>query len=691
MRRSSFSLIAAGAGSFGLWLGSTSALASPATVLPALSADGGAAKEATGSLLIQVQDVPPEGGPAIDQGDPPDERKKKKRKDRDRGDGDGGGGGGGGAERQLLQAPDQGGGAPQGAPPPRREMPQRSLEERGPDGDRDRAERKREKARDRAEEERERQKRMIEQLQQGQQQQDRAQEIPRSQQRDPAQIQESLEGAAEKQKRRKERAAEEERQRQEKKVQELQPQDGERQISPEEVQRLKGIADEKRKRKDRAQGEDRERQERKLQELQQGQQQQPDRGQETQRLPEQTQDPAAINRSLQDEAEKQKRRNEEKAEEKQDRREGRGERREDALEELRDQRRDKREEKADDRQDRRERKDEALDELRDQRRDRKEAIQDRREDRRERRDARRFDELKGLRKERKEGNRVFIEEPDKRIIVKDRGRTIIKHDERERFRRGARDVREHRRPDGGRLTIFVGPGGAQIVTEYDRYDRMLRRLRRHGGREYVLIDNRQFYGAPPGPGGYYVDLPPPRIGIPRDDYIVDYEGASEEDLYEALTAPPVEPLERGYALEEIQQSHGLRERMRSVDLDTINFEFGSWEVMEEYYGALERLAEVINRIVQQDPQEVYLIEGHTDAVGSDDDNLSLSDRRAESVAVILSENFGVPAENLVTQGYGEQFLKVQTEEPNRENRRVSVRRITPLMTSEVQGQAPQQE
>ena len=44
-----------------------------------------------------------------------------------------------------------------------------------------------------------------------------------------------------------------------------------------------------------------------------------------------------------------------------------------------------------------------------------------------------------------------------------------------------------------------------------------------------------------------------------------------------------------------------------------------------------------------------LIEGHTDAVGSDEDNLSLSDRRAEAVAEILTREFQVPAENLSTQ------------------------------------------
>jgi OOP family OmpA-OmpF porin len=83
---------------------------------------------------------------------------------------------------------------------------------------------------------------------------------------------------------------------------------------------------------------------------------------------------------------------------------------------------------------------------------------------------------------------------------------------------------------------------------------------------------------------------------------------------------------------------------------------------------------------------VFLIEGHTDAVGTDADNLSLSDRRAEAVAVALTEQFQVPPENLVTQGYGEQYLKVKTEGPSQENRRVAVLRITPLMAqAETQG------
>jgi outer membrane protein OmpA-like peptidoglycan-associated protein len=149
-------------------------------------------------------------------------------------------------------------------------------------------------------------------------------------------------------------------------------------------------------------------------------------------------------------------------------------------------------------------------------------------------------------------------------------------------------------------------------------------------------------------------------------------------------APPVERLPRAYTLDEIRYSAEVRNRMPRIDLDTITFESGSWEVTPDQYDRLAPIAEGIKRAVSQNPNEVFLIEGHTDATGTDEDNLSLSDRRAESVAVILTDQFQIPPENLTTQGYGEQQLKVPSDGPERANRRVTVRRITPLLQ---QGQA----
>ena len=157
------------------------------------------------------------------------------------------------------------------------------------------------------------------------------------------------------------------------------------------------------------------------------------------------------------------------------------------------------------------------------------------------------------------------------------------------------------------------------------------------------------------------------------------ERASPADVYAVLTEPPVEPLERAYSLDEVRFSRPLLERMPSVDVDTINFEFGSWEVTPDQAARLAIIADAINRTVADNPRTVFLIEGHTDAVGSDVDNLSLSDRRAEAVATVLSEQFQVPPENLTTQGYGKQYLKIPSDGPERRNRRVTVRRITPLL------------
>lgn len=298
-------------------------------------------------------------------------------------------------------------------------------------------------------------------------------------------------------------------------------------------------------------------------------------------------------------------------------------------------------------------------------------------------EARDIKDLITKRKERSEdgGKRVIIEEPDKRRIIREGGRTIIRHDENERFRRISRDTRTEKR-NGLDISVMLLPGGIQIFTDLDNEGRTLRRYRRGpDGRDIVLFDNRDYYRRSRG-GSFLdaiIDLPPPRLRIPRERYIVEYEGASDDDIYDTLDAGPVDDLDRGYSLEEVRRSPMLRDRMRRIDLDTVNFEFGSWTVDDSQYGALERVARAMNRIIDRNPGEMFLIEGHTDAVGSDDDNLSLSDRRAESVAIILTEEFGVPPENLTTQGYGEQYLKVPTDGPERLNRRVAVRKITPLL------------
>lgn len=298
----------------------------------------------------------------------------------------------------------------------------------------------------------------------------------------------------------------------------------------------------------------------------------------------------------------------------------------------------------------------------------------------------RIDELRDLRRERSEqgGRRVIIEEQD-RVIVREGGRYIIRHDETDRFRRSyeGADIRRERRGNN-EVTIVRRPNQVEIITVRDPEGNLVRRVRREpGGREIVLIEN-EVERRPRGRTiiEETVRLPPPQIRIPREKYVVEVESASQEDLYEAFTAPPVERVERSYTLNEVRRSPAVRERVRRVDVDTITFDFGSWELSEEQGRALTGVGQALQRAIERNPAEVFLIEGHTDAVGSEVDNLTLSDRRAETVASVLTQMFGVPAENLTTQGYGEQYLKVSTQEPERANRRVTIRRITPLLRNE---------
>jgi outer membrane protein OmpA-like peptidoglycan-associated protein len=295
--------------------------------------------------------------------------------------------------------------------------------------------------------------------------------------------------------------------------------------------------------------------------------------------------------------------------------------------------------------------------------------------------SRRIDDVRSQRHEVRQGNQVFIQEPG-RVIIREGDRTIIRHNEVERFTFNARDYRVERRGHET-ITVVERPDGSRIITVTDEYGRLIRRTRQGPDRrEIVIIDNR--YRGPAFVGSYYVDLPPPVIRIPRERYIVEAERATPAEIYAALMAPPVEPIERAYTLDEIRYSPRLLERMPRVDIDTITFDSGSWQIGPDQLGRLAVIADGIKRAVAANPAEVFLIEGHTDAVGSDVDNLSLSDRRAESVAIALTEQFQVPPENLTTQGYGEQYLKVPTLGPERANRRVTVRRITPLLAGQNQ-------
>ena len=100
----------------------------------------------------------------------------------------------------------------------------------------------------------------------------------------------------------------------------------------------------------------------------------------------------------------------------------------------------------------------------------------------------------------------------------------------------------------------------------------------------------------------------------------------------------------------------------------ILFDSGSDKIKPESYGTLKKIAEALNA---ESAMSIKII-GHTDADGSDANNLDLSKRRAISVMNTLEDEFGVSGSRLQTDGKGESepVGDNATTEGKAQNRRV---------------------
>ncbi|CAK7256488.1 MULTISPECIES: OmpA family protein [unclassified Shinella] len=272
-------------------------------------------------------------------------------------------------------------------------------------------------------------------------------------------------------------------------------------------------------------------------------------------------------------------------------------------------------------------------------------------------------------------------EVDDRFVINFGDRIIVRSDDGRRLSRRATETYYEDLPNGRVREVIERPNGDRVVTIRNRYGEIIQRSRiDRRGREYVMFyapeidrDSRPTF-VDPGER-----LPPMRLTIPVDEYIVDTSAEDSIDYRDFLGRPPVEPVERVYSLDEVKYSARIRDKVRRIDLDTITFATGSAEISMNQASTLRRVAEAMNEILDKDPGETFLIEGHTDAVGSDESNLVLSDERAEAVANVLTDVYEIPPENLATQGYGERFLKIDTDAAEQLNRRVTIRRVTPLV------------
>ena len=113
-------------------------------------------------------------------------------------------------------------------------------------------------------------------------------------------------------------------------------------------------------------------------------------------------------------------------------------------------------------------------------------------------------------------------------------------------------------------------------------------------------------------------------------------------------------------------------RMR---LENVLFESGTANMLPESEPALNELGRALERY----PDVRIEVEGHTDTRGPADNNLRLSQARAETVRSYLIKHFNVGEDRVRAKGYGE--TRPETRERNEEellrNRRVEIQVLNP--------------
>lgn len=100
----------------------------------------------------------------------------------------------------------------------------------------------------------------------------------------------------------------------------------------------------------------------------------------------------------------------------------------------------------------------------------------------------------------------------------------------------------------------------------------------------------------------------------------------------------------------------------------INFEFGKVTIVPESRPFLDSVGEMLNLVGLT--EEAIVIEGHTDAVGGDSFNQTLSEKRALAVKRYLISVHGIAADRLHALGKGEQDLLNAQDPLDAINRRV---------------------
>lgn len=162
----------------------------------------------------------------------------------------------------------------------------------------------------------------------------------------------------------------------------------------------------------------------------------------------------------------------------------------------------------------------------------------------------------------------------------------------------------------------------------------------------------------------YIDIP---RGVPDDISTLKFELNQFKDGKERLFLSNLKVAEGGLDLRRKLISEG------SVSTNGILFDSGSANIQPQSMGIIRQISQVL----QQEQGMNLMIEGHTDADGSDDANIKLSKERAEAVKNALVDVYRISASRLSTEGKGESEPVGDNATPDgkAQNRRVVFKKI----------------
>jgi len=126
---------------------------------------------------------------------------------------------------------------------------------------------------------------------------------------------------------------------------------------------------------------------------------------------------------------------------------------------------------------------------------------------------------------------------------------------------------------------------------------------------------------------------------------------------------------RSLSLGEREEIAELAASKPNIDLE-IHFDYNSADISKESMPEVQALGKALSNASLKG--STFVVAGHTDAIGGEEYNQGLSERRADTIKRVLTEKYGLNGSDLVTVGYG----KTKPKDPNAPmdplNRRVQV-------------------